>query len=331
MTHVQELAQLCAGRAVYIQTHNFPDPDALATAFGLQRLLEGYGIQSTLTHEGQIDKLSSKKMLDYCGIEVHGYPSIKDQMSEDDLIIVVDAQKNSGNTTDIVGAEDACIDHHPTFVEVEYKYSDLRICGACASIIGSYYEEEGKGVPSDVATALAYGIKMDTLQFSRGVTKFDIGVYQYLYDYVDESLLTKLETNNMEFDDLRAYAAAIDSIKVYDTLGFSHIDFPCPDAMIAILSDFILSLIEVETTVVYAVRPDGVKFSLRSERDDVNAGTMAHNVLSSCGNGGGHAVMAGGFVPKAKLEELGNYPFEVLEERFLAEYERQIAEYAAQD
>ena len=40
MKKLQSLIDLCKGRRVYIQTHNFPDPDAIASAFGLQRFLE---------------------------------------------------------------------------------------------------------------------------------------------------------------------------------------------------------------------------------------------------------------------------------------------------
>lgn len=38
MSHVDDLIRLCQGHAVYIQTHNFPDPDAIASAYGLQEL-----------------------------------------------------------------------------------------------------------------------------------------------------------------------------------------------------------------------------------------------------------------------------------------------------
>ena len=35
---------------VYIQTHNFPDADAIASAFGLSVLLEKYGIISSICY-----------------------------------------------------------------------------------------------------------------------------------------------------------------------------------------------------------------------------------------------------------------------------------------
>ena len=48
-------------------------------------------------------------------------------------------EKNGGNITDFVGNEIACIDHHPTFKECQYRYKDVRIVGACSTIIADYF------------------------------------------------------------------------------------------------------------------------------------------------------------------------------------------------
>lgn len=311
------LISLCKGHKVYIQTHNFPDPDAISSAFGLQKLLEHYDIQSTICHEGQIDKLSSVKLRQKCNIEIFPYEEIQDQMTEDDKIILVDCQKNNGNTTDFIGDEFAAIDHHPTFKQVEYQYKDLRITGACASIIADYYRDLHVPPTVEVATALLYGLRMDTFQFSRGVTAFDIEMFAYLFEYADNQLLTALESNNLEFSDLKAYGASIDSILIHGKVGFSCIDFYCPDGLVASLSDFILSLAEVEVAVVFSLRKNGYKFSVRSEREDVHAGNLTNQAIGTIGNGGGHAEMAGGFVLTEKMQELGSDTMNVVRELFL--------------
>lgn len=314
---IEQLFALCKDKSIYIQTHNFPDPDAIASAFGLQKLLEIYKIKSTICHEGQIDKLSARKMLDLCNISMLSRDQFSDKMISSDLIIMVDSQKGNGNVTDLVGDEFAVIDHHPVFVKNEYQYSDLRICGACASMIAEYYQILDIKPPQEVATALLYGIKMDTLQFSRGVSAFDIKMFDYLFPFVDKECLAALERNNMEFDDLRAYGNAIEHVSVYERTGFTFIDYACPDPMIAIISDFILSLVEIDIAVVAAERPNGIKFSIRSEKDDIDAGVLANEVLSEFGNGGGHAVMAGGFANKEKIAHLGHDPFNAIREKFL--------------
>lgn len=314
-----QLVSLCIDRHVYIQTHNFPDPDAIASAFGLQRLLEHYQISSTLCYDGRIDKLSASKMLDAFQIQMLPYAQLRPEMRESDYVICVDSQKNSGYMTDFVGDEVACIDHHPTFEQVAYRYKDIRFTGACASIIAGYFRELGLEPDQDAATALLYGLKMDTLQFTRGVTQEDIQAYAFLFPLCSQETLSQLERNNLEFNDLKAYGAAIESIELYDKAGFSSISFSCPDAMVAILSDFILSLQEVEVAVVFSHREDGIKFSVRSEDPSVHAGELIHAALRGLGHsrGGGHAEMAGGLIPSGDVPLLGHYPNAAVRDLFL--------------
>lgn len=312
MNKLSDLVHLCRGYVVYIQTHNFPDPDAIASAYGLQKLLEHYGVGAKLCYDGQIDKLSASKMLEVFQIQMLSYEQLLADMKETDRIICVDSQKHSGNVTDFIGNEIACIDHHPTYVTMEYRYQDIRITGACATLIAEYYALLGIEPDINVATALLYGLKMDTLQFTRGVTELDIKMFGFLFPRCDQEKLADLERNNMEFKDLKAYGAAIESIELYDKVGFSCIPFSCPDALIAILADFILALIEVETAVVFSFREDGIKLSVRSEDPEIHAGKLLHEALKDIGSGGGHAVMGGGLIRKERIPELGNYPEEAI-------------------
>lgn len=317
MNDFHKLAELCKGKHVYIQTHNFPDPDAIASAFGLQRLLERHNIRSTLCYDGRPDKLSASRMLEAFGIQMYAYEQLRPDMSEDDYVICVDTQKHSGNITDFVGDEVACIDHHPTFVPAEYRYQDIRITGACSTLIAQYFQQMCCKPDRAAATALLYGLKMDTLQFTRGVTELDIEMFRFLFPLCDREALTRLERNNMEFSDLKAYGAAIESIEIYGKVGISDIPFPCPDALIAILSDFILALQEVEVVVIFSYREDGIKFSVRSEDPAIHAGHLIRKALVGCGDGGGHAEMAGGMIRKENVHLLGKYPRDTIRELFL--------------
>lgn len=316
MADIRNLISLCEKRRVYIQTHNFPDPDAIGSAFGLQQLLKRYGVSAKICYDGRIDKLSTEKMLDALGIEMFSGDLLADELRDDDCIICVDSQKNGGNITDFTGEEIAAIDHHPTYVEVPYRYCDIRTVGACASIITMYFMDRDLVPDAQTATALLYGIKMDTLNFTRGVTEEDIKAFAFLLPLIDKQIMTTLEHSQIEFRDLKAYGAAIENTKVYGYYGFSRIPFPCPNAMIAILSDFILSLVEVQVAVIYCLREDGYKFSVRSERGDVDAGELTRAALTGLGDGGGHATMAGGLIPTANVPKLGAYPDDYIRDRF---------------
>ena len=53
MTKLQELLKQINRKHVYIQTHNFPDPDAIASALGIQELLKRNGISSTICYKNR--------------------------------------------------------------------------------------------------------------------------------------------------------------------------------------------------------------------------------------------------------------------------------------
>ncbi|MDE7436339.1 MAG: DHH family phosphoesterase [Lachnospiraceae bacterium] len=299
-----QLVELLKGHKTYIQTHNFPDPDAVASAFALQNFLKQHGILTDICYDGRIEKLSTRKMLTVFGIEAKSREEIENIMREEDYIIMVDSQKYNANITDFIGDEVACIDHHPTMIECAYAYKDVRRVGACATIIAEYFRQTDTPMDSVVAAALAYGIKMDTADFIRGATDLDVDMFAYVYRIADVQKLVTMYTNVMEFSDLKAYGAAIDSIQVYQNVGFAAIPFDCPDALIAIISDFILSLDVVDISIIYAVRSDGIKFSMRSALLEVDAGNVIDKALQGYGNGGGHPSMAGGFIPKENVERL---------------------------
>ncbi|MBR1472562.1 MAG: DHH family phosphoesterase [Lachnospiraceae bacterium] len=304
---IRELIGHCKDHKIYIQTHNFPDPDAIGSAYGLQRLFGLFGVESELVYVGRIDRVNTRKMMELCGIQMRSYQETETEMKKEDLIICVDSQKGAGNIQDLKGDEIACIDHHPYVPAEGMIFHDVRMVGSCATIIGSYYEEL-QCIPDAVtATALLYGLKTDTLNFTRGVQAEDILAFSRLYAACDRDILSQLEHVNMEFEDLKAYGTAIQNIELYGNLGLAMIPFPCPDALIATISDFILALDAVEVAVVYAKRKDGIKFSARSEvTEQVDAGELLKNALEGYGNGGGHAFMAGGLIPAENVGLLGN-------------------------
>ena len=294
------------GQRVFVQTHNFPDPDAIGSGFGLVKLLEHFDIKSELVFVGQIDRLNTRKMTDLCHIDIFSFDELEKPMDEADPVICIDSQKFGGNIKDLPGDEVACIDHHPLVNSGEsFRYLDVRKAGSCSTLIAEYFKELNIEPDEDVATALLYGLKMDTMHFTRGVTYEDIKIYEYLFRYASKEKITDLEQNNMEYSDLKAYGAAIENIEIFGSVGFAGIPFACPDARIATVADFILSLDEVDVAILYALRKDGYKFSVRSNTTDVDAGKLVAEALKGIGNGGGHSFMAGGFLPESSVEKLG--------------------------
>ncbi len=301
MTKLDELIQCIENPHVYVQMHNYPDQDALASAMGLQALLSARGKKSTITYHGIIDKDNTLKMIELLKIQIHPVETLT--MREEDEIIIVDGQKGNINMQDIIGKEIACIDHHPAQNTDQYRFYDIRSnVGACSSIIASYFLENEIPMTTDVATALVYGLKMDTSQISRGVSNLDITMFGYLFQRSDQIKLRTFETSSLRITDLNNYQKAISDLELYDYIAVSNIGNDCPEAIIGSVNDFLLSLSEVEFSVIYSYRAGGIKFSLRSTLPSVDASEVIRQALHDLGDGGGHNDMAAGFIPNVKNE-----------------------------
>lgn len=307
---LEGLLNALKGHRIFIQTHNFPDPDALAAAYGVQRLLELFGIEAVICYSGTVAKASTLSMVEILNIEMTDIEMIGD-MSADDYVITVDVQANSANVAKISGTVAACIDHHPTTADHEYLFKDVRICGSCATLVADYFFSNDLPMDKNTATALMYGLRMDTEDMKRGMTELDVETYRRLFYLADQRQLKHLSAQQMEFSDLKAYTMALGNIKIFDGIAFSFIEGEASDGLIASVCDFMLTLVEVQFAVVYACRGKGLKFSIRSSLEYMDAGTVTENALDGIGTGGGHNAMAGGYVP---FENIRDAEFDLEEE-----------------
>ena len=278
MTRLDELLKEINREHVYIQTHNFPDPDAIASAYGLQNLLRHRGIKSTICYKGKIDRYSTEKLQEMMQIEFLNIEDLESVLTDEDEVILVDAQKGNSNIINMTGDEIICIDHHPCNDKHQYRFTDIRPdVGACATMIAQYFFENEVPMDEKIATALTYGIRIDTNGLSRGVSKLDFEMIYRMYDLCDYETIHLLENSNLCFDDLVAYSKAISSIEVYDNISFADTGEYCP--VIASISDFMLALKEVSFSVVYSRNEGGIKLSIRSEMASLDAGKIASKAL----------------------------------------------------
>lgn len=317
MTKLDKLLQEINKDHVYIQTHNFPDPDAIASAYGLQRLLSHRGIRSTICYKGKIDRYSTEKLRELMKIEFLNVEDLEAVLKDDDEVILVDAQKGNSNIINITGDEIICIDHHPYNDKYQYRFADIRPeVGACATMIAQYFFENDVPMDEKIATALTYGIRIDTNNLERGISKLDMEMIYRMYDLCDYEIIHMLENSTLCFEDLVAYSKAISSIEVYDNVSFADTGEDCP--VIANISDFMLALKEVSFSVVYSRKDGGIKLSVRSEKSSLDAGKIIGKALEGIGNGGGHASMAGGFIPFEGSEQQEVVLMDAVKERFIS-------------
>ncbi len=315
-SRLDELAGCLSQERVIVQMHNYPDQDALASAMGLKVLLEAKGKRVEIGYEGIVDKDNTLKMIELLGIEI--CPQDELGLTPDDEIIIVDGQKGNINMTDFVGSEVACIDHHRVRYAETYKFQDIRSeVGACASIIASYFFENDVEMPQNVATALLYGIKMDTHNMTRGVSALDLAMFSALFSLANHEHLKIFDNYCLKIEDLEAYRTAIDTLHVVEGVGIAAVGANCSEALMASVSDFLLTLSSVRFSIVHSYRAGGVKFSVRSELERLDASDLIAKALEGFGDGGGHSDMAAGFIPRVQSEEEAEAYARLVENRII--------------
>lgn len=301
-TKLDELASLLEGAPdeIFLQPHNVPDPDAIASCAGLQYLLAERGIKTVIVYDREIEKSDSVMMFDTFRIEMK-LASTVSTLGAEDWAVLVDGQKGAGNLTDLATDEVAVIDHHEFLGDRGYRFMDVRSeNGACSSIIASYFFENGIEPPNHIATALLFGIMKDTDSLTRGVSDFDIEMFYKLYHFADMALIRALGGKQLKMTDLTHYADAFRTVEEYGSLGFMRLDCP-DDSLLASAGDIVLSLDTVDIVVAYSVRPAGIKLSVRSETLKIKANDLVRFILDGVGFGGGHDHMAGGFIALDKI------------------------------
>jgi nanoRNase/pAp phosphatase (c-di-AMP/oligoRNAs hydrolase) len=297
MKFIQNLISMVSNEDhIYIQPHNFPDHDAVASAYALQQLLHLYNIEAKIVYEGMIQRDSLKNLIKSLNIKIHHISEY--DMVESDKIILVDGCKGNKNVTDLIGDEIAVIDHHQVTSPDDVEISDIRPeYGACSTIIFSYFDDIGLPITQNTATALIVGIDMDTALFTRDAHEKDVTAYSKLYTLADIRLVNSILRNYIQIKDLDFYKAAIENVEIVNEFAFCYFPEGCNQNLLGILGDFFLALKEVDFVALAANNDGKINFSVRSERDEWNAAHVIQKVLQGKGFGGGHIDMAGGIIP----------------------------------
>lgn len=69
-----------------------------------------------------------------------------------------------------------------------------------------------------IATALTFGIRMDTQKLSRGVCKMDMEMIWRMFDLCDQDMIYLLENSTLYFEDLMAIPRQPQAIEVFENI-----------------------------------------------------------------------------------------------------------------
>lgn len=291
------IEHLDRNRRVVVQAHDFPDHDAVATAFALRELLASHGIEALLSYGGSIQSDSLFDAIKHLEIDIISNAAIG--IDENAQVIVVDGFVGNSNVTGIPGTTIGVIDHHPPPWPSDCPFVDIRQdYGACSTILYEYYRDAAVEIDTRVATALLMGLMMDTAFMTRGVTAIDLQAFTDLYMRGDHKLATRLLRNSLSLSDLATFRQAIDVCIVARDFSFVPLQGEYSAEVTALIADFFLGLREIHFVVVVSGDRDEYRLSVRSEDGARPSDVVIRTALEGIGSGGGHIHMGGGSIPR---------------------------------
>ncbi len=286
---------------VTIFCHDNPDPDALASALAMNELFVNYGHTSQIVHGGMIEHHQNQAMVKELEIPVRRLIldwEITDLIKESDLIVAVDFHRPGANN---IMPKDCIphiiIDHHsvddPVTADLAMVSSEY---SSTSSMVASLLMSSDFEMNSRVATALAFGIKTDTLGFTRNFNAVDVRALLWINAWVDKEKLRAIEMPPRSIEALDSFATALNEKLHIENLILAPVHNLTNRDSLAQIADFLLPTEGVDTVVAYGIRRNKVILSVRSNRENFHVGKLLSNNFPD-GLAGGHKSLGGGQIP----------------------------------
>ncbi|HHT9153567.1 MAG TPA: DHH family phosphoesterase, partial [Candidatus Hypogeohydataceae bacterium YC40] len=286
------------GLAIFLQDN--PDPDAIASGLALKRIAEKCEVVSKIYYGGNIGHHQNRALVNLLGTELIQLTTpteVKEVLSAVGKVALVEASTPSKNNILPEGfVPDIIVDHHQTdisavkgrFVDIEYKI------GATSTILTRYLRLFGIKPDAALATVLLYGIKVDTMGFTRNTTAQDMEAVAYLSPLIDHELLKGIESPPMSSETLDIIGRAIRSREIRGSYLVSFVEFINDRDALPQAADMMLQLEGVDTVLVSGISGDKVHLSARSRDPRVNLGLLLQKAFGQ--GSGGHPTMAAGTI-----------------------------------
>ena len=281
------------------------DPDAIASAMAVKRLLWRHTASVTIANVNEIKRLDNLSLVRRIGLVLVPFKQIA--IEDYHRVVMVDSQPDHHEDFDKL-APQVIIDHHPKCENHAAAHIDIRPhYGATASILTEYLRAAKIKPSINLATALYLAIKTDTSNFERKTTIEDLKAFQYVFRYANVALAHRIEQAGMRLDFLKYFKLAIDNRSISKGRICSHLGpVSHPDALVQI-ADFFIRVEEVSWSIVSGTHKRKLVVILRNDGSRKNAGTVARQSFADLGYAGGHKSAARAELHLAELSAMADH------------------------
>jgi nanoRNase/pAp phosphatase (c-di-AMP/oligoRNAs hydrolase) len=276
------------------------DPDAIASAMAVKRLLWRKTAQVTIANVNEIKRPDNLTMIRLVGVKLVPFKEV--DPARFSVTVMVDSQP--GHHEDLAGLlPSVIIDHHPVEEASQAPFVDIRPhYGATATILIEYLRAAKIKPSVKLATSLFYAIKTDTSNFERKTTTEDLNAFQYVYRNANKALANRIEQAEMEIGFLKYFKRAIEERRLSKGRAFVHLGRVIhPDVCVQV-ADFFLKVNTVNWSIVSGLHQRKLVVIFRNDGIRKNAGTLAKQCFGHWGSAGGHKSAARAEVSLSVIE-----------------------------
>ncbi len=281
-----------------------PDPDAMASAMALKRLLWRKISATAIAHVGTITRPDNLAMIRLVSLDL--VPIQDADKGQFTRYAILDSQPNhhegfNGIDFDII------VDHHPD-TGAKASFRDIRpYYGATCTIMTQYLRAAKIKPSAKLATALFYGIKTDTMNFQRKALIEDVDAFQFLFRHVNVHMAQRIEQAEMTLDYLKYYRTALEEMRVRRQRIQVHVGPVRNPAVCVSMADFFMKIHDIAWSIVSGTHQGRLIIIVRNDGVRKDGGKLLSEKFGHLGSAGGHKAMARAEIPLDNLEGLVDY------------------------
>ena len=298
---------------------DFPDPDALSSAWAYQLIAQNYEIQCDIVYTGNLSHQENIALVKLTGLPAQrwGVPTLKERdLSVYQGCVLVDSQGTTSQLMPWVKQANipivVVIDHHSNQGDLETEFSDMRPqTRATATILTQYIQagllkfSRSNSKHVKCATALMHGLFTDTNRLMQAQEE-DFLAAAYLSRFYDIQLLNAILQSTRSKRVMDVIERALKNRIVQNNFSIAGVGYLLYDDRDAIpqAADFLVTEENVHTAVVYGIihdEDDAVEVavgSLRTNKLTLDPDEFIKEAFGRDAQGrffGGGRYMAGGF------------------------------------
>jgi len=340
MSKAAELAALLEanrGQRHAIVMQDYPDPDALSTAWAHQMIAARFGVECDIIYEGRISHQENLALVQLTDLEIVRYNE-GHSLDQYQGTVFVDNQGTTSALTDrfdAIGVKPLVIvDHHERQDRIEAEFTDIRKIGATATIYTEYIREglldlnKHDANHMKLATALMHGIRSETSGLIRAREE-ELEAASFLSRFADSSLLEDILSVKRSKQVMDVIRLALENREIRDNYSISGVGFLRVEDRDSIpqAADFLLTEENAHTAIVYGIIIKGDKEmvvgSMRTNKVTLNPDEFLKEALGTTETGrhyvGGRRGAGGfeipiGFLAAVKDDELARMKWRLYDE-----------------